>query len=60
MKLSYSSNYFYYALYLPNLFGTIKIFKFQSYIQILVLLKRLLEFAMNAPSWQQFEVKWLL
>ena len=60
MKLSYSSNYFYYALYFHNLFGTIKIFKFQSYIQILVLLKRLLEFAMNAPSWQQFEVKWLL
>ena len=27
----YSSNYYYYALYFPNFFGTTKIFKFQSY-----------------------------
>ena len=60
MKWLYSSNYFYYTLYFSNFFGTIKIFKVQSYIQILILLRRLLEFVTNAPSWQHFEVKWLL
>ena len=38
----------------------LKFLSFKVIIQILILLGRLLEFAVNAPNWQKFEVKWLL
>ena len=44
-----------FSIYLIQL----KFLSFKVIVQILILLRRLLEFAMNAPSWQTFEVKWL-